>query len=231
MNGDLARSNSLADLAARISVEHEAATGAVKRGLQHAISAGDLLLEAKAQLKHGQWLPWLESCGLSERTAQRYIRLARNREAIEAKSDNVSDLSVSAALALVSAPRDFKDDVAEASISLADDSADAAAAWVELQNVLTDSANRRALWTEAQAAADKIGRLFEQCDEERRPALGRFIEDCAECEQITAKCREMNRNGSDSEPSRVGDVRNIRDLAVAWLSEVETAALNHRAAS
>jgi hypothetical protein len=219
MSGDLARSNSLADLAARISVEHEAATGAVKRGLQHAISAGDLLLEAKAQLKHGQWLPWLESCGLSERTAQRYIRLARNREAIEAKSDNVSDLSVSAALTLVSAPRDFKDDVAEASISLADDSADAAAAWVELQKVLTDSASRRALWTEAQAAVDKIGQLYEQCDEERQPTLGRFIEGCAECAQITTKCKEIDSICADDYCSKnTGYFRNLRDIAVpGWI--------------
>jgi hypothetical protein len=53
---DLTLSNSLADLAARINAKHEAAGGALKRGLQHAIAAGELLLEAKAQLKHGQWL-------------------------------------------------------------------------------------------------------------------------------------------------------------------------------
>jgi hypothetical protein len=45
------RSNSLADLAARIKAEHEASTLAVKRGLAHAISAGRLLTEAKAVLR------------------------------------------------------------------------------------------------------------------------------------------------------------------------------------
>jgi hypothetical protein len=53
------QSNSLADLAARIRAEHEASTLAIKRGLQHAVTCGRLLIEAKAQLRHGQWLPWL----------------------------------------------------------------------------------------------------------------------------------------------------------------------------
>jgi hypothetical protein len=29
------------------------------------------------QLEHGQWLPWLEQTGVSARTAQKYMRLAR----------------------------------------------------------------------------------------------------------------------------------------------------------
>jgi Protein of unknown function (DUF3102) len=37
------------------------------------------LEEAKGLLKHGQWLPWLQgNCGISERTAQRYMRPSRN---------------------------------------------------------------------------------------------------------------------------------------------------------
>jgi hypothetical protein len=84
-------SNSLADLAARIKVEHDACTEAEKRGLQHAAAAGKMLIEAKAQLKHGQWLPWLrDHCSLSERKAQRYMAIAPH---IVPKSDSVSDLT------------------------------------------------------------------------------------------------------------------------------------------
>jgi hypothetical protein len=72
------RSNSLADLAARIKTEHEAASGAITASVAHAIAAGDLLLEAKPQLPHGQWLPWLRNhCGTPARTAQTYMELAR----------------------------------------------------------------------------------------------------------------------------------------------------------
>jgi DUF3102 family protein len=95
-------SNSLADLAARIKAEHEAVIASLKGSVQHAIAAGELF-EAKQQLKHGQWLPWLtEHCQVTERTAQRYMRLARNKD----KCDSVSDLSLNGALALLTVPRD-----------------------------------------------------------------------------------------------------------------------------
>jgi hypothetical protein len=108
MSADLARSNALADLAARIKIEHEAAAGALKRTLTHAMAAGDLLLEAKAQLKHGEWLPWLEArCGIPERTARLYMRLARNREELSKRQNgNVADLTVRGALAVLSAAPD-----------------------------------------------------------------------------------------------------------------------------
>lgn len=100
---DLAASNSLADLAARIRAEHEATAVALKRSVEHAMAAGDLLIEAKKLLKHGQWLPWLdEHCVMSERTAQLYMRCARNREAIEAKSATaIADLNLNEAAALL----------------------------------------------------------------------------------------------------------------------------------
>jgi hypothetical protein len=91
MSDDLSLSNSLADLAARIRAEHEAATLAIKRGLAHSIAAGKLLNEAKALLKHGQWLPWLrDHCVVPLRTAQRYMVLAGH--AAEAKYDKLSYL-------------------------------------------------------------------------------------------------------------------------------------------
>jgi len=39
------------------------------------MAAGDLLTQAKAQVPHGQWLPWLhDHCTISERTAQLYTK-------------------------------------------------------------------------------------------------------------------------------------------------------------
>jgi hypothetical protein len=85
-------SNYLADLAARIEAEHAAASEAARSHVDHAMRAGDLLIEAKAQLGHGAWLPWLADRGIVERTAQLYMRLARNRETI--KSATVADLTL-----------------------------------------------------------------------------------------------------------------------------------------
>jgi hypothetical protein len=98
-------SNSLADLAARIRSAHRDVRNCLARSLERAFDAGDLLIEAKRQLKHGQWLPWVhDHCKMSERTAQRYIRLASRREAIEANPTFVSDLGIAGALALLTDP-------------------------------------------------------------------------------------------------------------------------------
>ena len=99
------RSNSLADLAARIKVEHEATAAALQSSVMHAMAGGDLLLEAKKQVPHGQWLEWLaKNCPeLSERTVQLYIKLAKNRATIEKEMANpqcVADLTLNEAAAL-----------------------------------------------------------------------------------------------------------------------------------
>jgi hypothetical protein len=88
-------SNSLADLAARIKAEHEAVSDSVR----HAIAAGELLVETKHA--HGQWLLWLrDHCTIAERTAQLYMRCAKNRSVIEDQIRNgVADLSLNEAAA------------------------------------------------------------------------------------------------------------------------------------
>jgi hypothetical protein len=107
---DLGGSNYLIELAARIKAEHEAVSVALKDSVRHAIEAGSLLLEAKEQVKHGQWLPWLrEHCTISERTAQLYMRTAKNREEIEKQIRNgVADLSLNEAAAMLALSSDIK---------------------------------------------------------------------------------------------------------------------------
>jgi hypothetical protein len=97
----------LAQLALTVTTEHKASIESAVSAIEHARRAGLALLEAKAQLPHGAWLPWLlEHCPMvSERTAQRYMRLAENWTAIEAKATRVSDLPIRQALTLLSEPR------------------------------------------------------------------------------------------------------------------------------
>ena len=77
MEAPLTESNHLPELAARIRAEHTAVADALKDSLKHAITAGELLIEGRAQVPHGQWLSWLrEHCAISERTAQLYMRVA-----------------------------------------------------------------------------------------------------------------------------------------------------------
>ncbi len=95
--------NSLPDLAARIRAEHQAVSAALKESVRHAIAAGELLIEAKGQLGHGRWLPWLQDhCTISERTAQLYMRVAKNRTEVEDQMRNgVADLTLNEVTALL----------------------------------------------------------------------------------------------------------------------------------
>lgn len=87
-------------LARRINDEHEAARLAVRTGIAHAITAGELLLEAKRMVPHGQWRTWLgESVAFSERTAQAYMRLAKARcQLTEENPQALADLTLTEAL-------------------------------------------------------------------------------------------------------------------------------------
>ncbi len=101
--------NQLGDLAQRIQTEHQAVIAATVSGLEHAMAAGDLLLKAKQQIEHGQWVDWVERhCKVSERSAQVYMRLAQNRAAIESNQKRSTaadlDLSVRGALRAIAAP-------------------------------------------------------------------------------------------------------------------------------
>lgn len=65
------------------------------------IEIGRRLNEAKAQLSHGEWLPWLrEKVDISERSAQDFMRLAREYS----ESAEIADLGAAKALALLGLP-------------------------------------------------------------------------------------------------------------------------------
>ena len=94
-----------AALAIEINLEHERAFGKAREAVEHARRAGALLIQAKAAVGHGEWLPWLaENCKFSARQAQRYILLADNWTAIAAKYDAASYLPMREALRLIERP-------------------------------------------------------------------------------------------------------------------------------
>jgi hypothetical protein len=97
------RSNRLGDLAARIAAEHEAAGAATRKTLQHAIAAGELLIEAKDRVGHGRWENWLKkTCNVPPRSATKYMKLAEGREIIEKNQIGpAADLTINAALRLL----------------------------------------------------------------------------------------------------------------------------------
>jgi Protein of unknown function (DUF3102) len=102
----LSASNILADLAARIRAEHEAVCTAARTTLAHAFAAGELLLAAKEHVAHGYWADWLHAhCDISERSAQKYMQLARHRTAFEANAPTTADLTIDEALRALAKPK------------------------------------------------------------------------------------------------------------------------------
>jgi len=103
---------SLGQLAAEINEAHAQGLAGYRTSLLHAMAVGDLLLEAKARVGHGDWLTWVDdSLEFDRRTAQRYAQLAEGREQIEVKiaddsnATSVSHLTMGEALKLVQTPR------------------------------------------------------------------------------------------------------------------------------
>lgn len=74
------------------------------------LGIGQKLMEAKAMLPHGEWLPWLtEQVEFSERTARNFMRLARewtNRQAL-------ADLGAAKALTLLALPPEEREQFVE----------------------------------------------------------------------------------------------------------------------
>ena len=97
----------LAALAVEIEATHEAVQGAFRTTLERAAECGRLLIEAKALVGHGNWLPWLEqNTTVGARQSQKYMRLAKGWPEIEANASPDSHLTLTDAVALLAEPKD-----------------------------------------------------------------------------------------------------------------------------
>jgi hypothetical protein len=90
-----------------VSPEVLQAEAAFREGLIHARNAGRLLLEAKRQCQHGEWLPWLKgNVRRAPRTAQAYMRVAKRWSELEATAQRVAHLPLRDGLKLLAAPKE-----------------------------------------------------------------------------------------------------------------------------
>ena len=76
----------LADLGKKIKSDHEALTASIRYIVDRAISIGEDLNKAKALVGHGSFLKWVDlNCDMTNKTAQRYMKLATNKTVLMAK--------------------------------------------------------------------------------------------------------------------------------------------------
>ena len=86
--------------------------------LLYACEIGRRLVEAKALLNHGEWMPWLEEKVLfSQASANRFMRLYREYgdkiSELGANSSTLINLSVTNALSLLALPEEERESFAE----------------------------------------------------------------------------------------------------------------------
>jgi hypothetical protein len=106
------KAEELSQLATKAKEAHLIVVNAPRVVLQHAITAGAALNEAKSKVGHGKWLAWLkDNCpDISDRTAERYMKLAGNQAMLDKKLqdpdkfDIVSNLTINEALRLIEEP-------------------------------------------------------------------------------------------------------------------------------
>jgi hypothetical protein len=87
---------------------HQQIAGHLRQSLEKAIRIGQLLIEQKASLDHGQFSQWVEgNLPFTIRTAQNYMRLTQNKALV--KNETVSHLT--GAYNLLKQPHRYKDDL------------------------------------------------------------------------------------------------------------------------
>jgi hypothetical protein len=121
----------------------------LRMAAENCILAGRDLIEAKAQLGHGAWLPFLQEYGISSSTAANWMRVAREIT----PGSTLAALPYSKALALLSVPAEEREQVAR-EIHAEDKSAQEIKRLIEERNKAAEAANAESVRA-AQMARDR----------------------------------------------------------------------------
>lgn len=129
------------------------------------IEIGRRLNEAKEQLSHGEWLPWLqEKVDFSERSAQNFMRLAREYE----KSAEIADLGASKALALLALPESERADfVAEKHEVNGEEKSVGEMTGAELKQVIKERDEALRLLNEERAAGEGAAMKIAEAEQDK----------------------------------------------------------------
>jgi hypothetical protein len=99
---DTALSTFLASKRTEIAREHDAAMKSANEALTHAVKAGQLLIEAKAQVQHGEWESWFtDNLSFSLRTAQKYMQLAGHERRLQEIREGSPALTIDESLKML----------------------------------------------------------------------------------------------------------------------------------
>ena len=74
-------------LAKQINNDHAAIIREAKSVVMRVIAVGEALIQAKAAVEDGQWLRWLSTTSVPERTAQLWMQIAEYKRQLEAEAN------------------------------------------------------------------------------------------------------------------------------------------------
>lgn len=67
---------------------HEEIQTNLRKTVEQAIRAGEILTTVRNSVEHGKFLPWIEAnCSFSDKTAEKYMKLTAHRDKIESSSN------------------------------------------------------------------------------------------------------------------------------------------------
>ena len=196
----------LEDLAVKARKANELYDFHRARGVDAYLEAGRALCDAKALVKHGEWLPFLERAGIPVRRAQRQMRLAD----IGLKNDTVTFLGgVGATLAMsareIAKARKLEEDI-----------------FLERRRLEEAEATHTAL-------EERLAVMLEDIDNwspERRERWDAFLALQAEARELTGKLRQCQAARREAESINNGyrkEAKAIRrDKNVWWKLSAET---------
>lgn len=166
--------------------------------INRAIGLGQDCIDAKEQLGHGKFLPWLKDLGLSNSTASNYMRVAREI----APGSRLAALGYSKALALLSAPPEDREALAEETEG---QSAAEIRKLIEERNRAAEAANAET--ARADNAEKNVEQLRGIIDEKNR--------------EIQEKCRLLCDSASDTFKLKRENDQLRADLLTAENNRVE----------
>lgn len=165
------------DLVREINAEHGHVETYKHNTIQHAIRCGELLLEMKQRVGHGNWLDWVqEHFEASERTARNYMEIAKSAAVAELRDDTTMR-SALRALASRSRPKQPKKEQASE--------------MVDAPRAGLGKTDRRT-WAGVPARLSTIKRVF-------REAAGEKLDDHGASEFLYRASREAHQAATDLE--------------------------------
>lgn len=183
------------------------------------LGIGQRLIEAKEMLSHGEWLPWLtERVEFSEKSAQNFMRIARNYSNPQA----LADLGATKALMLLAIPAESREEFISAPHLVSGEEKtviDMTSRELEAAIKERDAALKAAEQAKADRSAAELAR--EQMAQDITFANERIAGLSAEVEQKTAEARERVEETARLEK----ELAELRARPVEVAVEVDSAAV------